>query len=76
MRLERLPAAACEADFLIAGKTHLYSRIHVIMAMIGLPVIFLMIVSFSYVGAALATILIEAGIFTVTYVTVRRLKFA
>ena len=61
---------------LIAGKTHLYSRIHVIMAMIGLPVIFMMIISFSYVGAAIATILIEAGIFTVTYITVRRLKLS
>jgi PST family polysaccharide transporter len=61
---------------LIAGKTHLYSRIHVMMAMIGLPVIFMLIVSFSYVGAAIATIMIEAGIFAVTYVTVRRLKFS
>jgi PST family polysaccharide transporter len=61
---------------LIAGKTHLYSRIHVMMAMIGLPVIFMLIISFSYVGAAIATILIEAGIFAVTYVTVRRLKFS
>jgi PST family polysaccharide transporter len=61
---------------LIAGKTHLYARIHVVMAMIGLPVIFLLIDSFSYMGAAIATILIEAGIFAVTYVTVRRLKLS
>ncbi|MBI4711194.1 MAG: flippase, partial [Candidatus Omnitrophica bacterium] len=61
---------------LVCGKTHIYSRIHVIMAMIGLPIIFLLIDSFSYVGAAIATILIEAGIFTVTYLTVKRLKFS
>ncbi len=61
---------------LIAGKTHLYSRIHVVMAMIGLPVIFLLIDAFSYMGAAIATIVIEAGIFTVTYATVRRLKLS
>ncbi len=61
---------------LVCGKTHIYSRIHVIMAMIGLPLIFLLIDSFSYVGAAIATILIEAGIFTVTYVTVNRLRFS
>ena len=61
---------------LIAGKTQLYSRIHVVMAMIGLPVIFLLIDSFSYMGAAIATILIEAGIFAITYVTVRRLKLS
>ncbi len=61
---------------LVCGKTHIYSRIHVVMAMIGLPMIFMLISSFSYVGAAIATILIEAGIFAITYVTVRRLKFA
>ncbi|MBU9889793.1 MAG: flippase, partial [Candidatus Omnitrophica bacterium] len=60
---------------LVCGKTHIYSRIHVIMAMIGLPVIFLMIASFSYVGAAIATIFIEVGIFTITFITVRRLRF-
>jgi len=43
--------------------------------MIGLPLMFLLIHSFSYIGAALSTILIEAGIFTVTYVTVKKLKF-
>jgi PST family polysaccharide transporter len=61
---------------LVCGKTHIYSRIHVIMAMIGLPLIFLLIDAFSYVGAAIATILIEAGIFTITYVTVNRLRFS
>jgi O-antigen/teichoic acid export membrane protein len=45
------------------------------MAMIGLPLIFLLITSFSYVGAAVATVIIEVGMFTVTYITVRRLKF-
>jgi len=61
---------------LVCGKTHIYSRIHVIMAMIGLPLIFLLIYSFSYVGAAVATVAIEAGIFTITYFTVRRLTFS
>ena len=61
---------------LVCGKTHIYSRIHIMMAMVGLPLIFLLIYSFSYVGAAIATIVIEAGIFAVTYVTVRRLKLS
>jgi PST family polysaccharide transporter len=61
---------------LVCGKTNLYSRIHVVMAMIGLPLTFLLIDSFSYVGAAVATIVIEAGIFAITYVTVKRLKFS
>ncbi len=61
---------------LICGKTHIYSRIHVVMAMIGLPLIFLLISSFSYVGAAVATIFIEAGIFTITYITLKRFRFS
>lgn len=61
---------------LVCGKTHIYSRIHVMMAMIGLPMIFLLTQAFSYVGAAIATIAIEGGIFAVTYLTVRMLKFS
>jgi PST family polysaccharide transporter len=60
---------------LVCGKTHIYSRIHVIMAMIGMPLIFLLIYSFSYAGAAVATVAIEAGIFAITYSTVKKLKF-
>lgn len=60
----------------ICGKTSIYSRIHVIMAMLGLPLIFLLVYSFSYKGAAAATILLEAGIFIITYITVRKLKFS
>lgn len=56
---------------LVCGKTHIYSRIHVVMAMVGLPLIFLLIYAFSYVGAAIATLVIEAGIFTITYFTVK-----
>jgi len=33
-----------------------------------------MICSFSYIGVAIATIIIEAGIFTITYFTVNRLR--
>ncbi|MDD5166003.1 MAG: flippase [Candidatus Omnitrophica bacterium] len=60
---------------LVCGKTHIYARIHVIMAMIGLPLIFLLTYAFSYAGAAAATIAIEAGIFTITYFTVKKLRF-
>ncbi len=59
---------------LVCGKTHIYARIHVIMAMVGLPLIFLLVYSFSFTGAAIATAVIEAGIFTITYLTVSRLK--
>ncbi|MDD5618670.1 MAG: flippase [Candidatus Omnitrophica bacterium] len=68
---------AFRVQFLVVcGKTHIFSRIHVIMAMLGLPLMFLLIYSFSYKGAALATITLEAGIFFITYITVRKLKFA
>jgi PST family polysaccharide transporter len=59
---------------LVCGRTHIYSRIHIMMAMVGLPLIFLLIYSFSYVGAAIATIVIEAGIYTITFFTVRKVS--
>lgn len=58
---------------LVCGKTDVYSRIHVVMAMIGLPLIFLLVDTFSYTGAALATVAIESGIFLLTWLAVRRL---
>ena len=61
---------------LVCGKTHIYARIHVMMAMIGLPLIFLLIFSFSYVGAAIATVVVEAGIFTITYFTVKKIRLS
>ncbi|MDD2689638.1 MAG: polysaccharide biosynthesis C-terminal domain-containing protein, partial [Candidatus Omnitrophica bacterium] len=61
---------------LVCGKTHIYSRIHIVMALVGLPLMFLLIYSFSSVGAAIATIIIEAGIFGITYATIKRLSFS
>ena len=60
---------------LVCGRTDFYSRIHITMATIGLPLIIILIYSFSYVGAAMATAIIEAGVFTITYFTVKRLRF-
>jgi polysaccharide transporter, PST family len=60
---------------LVCGKTDIYSKIHVTMAMLGLPLILILIGTFSYIGAAIATILLEAGVFTVTYFTIKRLSF-
>jgi len=60
-------ANAFKVQFLIVcGRTTSYALIHVIMATIGVPLIFAMIYYFSYTGAALATILIEAGIYLLT----------
>ena len=61
---------------LVCGKTDIYSKIHITMATIGLPLIIIFIYSFSYVGAAMATAIIEAGVFTMTYFTVKKLTFS
>jgi len=60
---------------LVCGKTDTYSRIHITMAIIGLPLIIVLISSFSYVGAAMATAVIEAGVFTLTYISIKKLFF-
>jgi len=60
---------------LVCGKTDIYSRIHVLMSMIGLPLIFLLVSSFGFTGAAISSMLIEAGIFSLTYFSVHRIKY-
>ncbi len=59
---------------LVCGESKVYSRIHITMATIGLPLIILSIYSFSYVGAAIATAIIEGGTLTLTYFTIKNLK--
>jgi len=61
---------------LVCGETATYSRIHITMAAIGLPLIIVFIYSFSYAGAAMATSIIEAGVFTLTYFTIKKLDFS
>ncbi len=51
---------------LVSGKPVIYSRIHIAAALIGLPLIFVFIIYFSFLGAALATVFIEAGILIAT----------
>jgi polysaccharide transporter, PST family len=58
---------------LVSGKSDIYSRLHVLAALIGLPLIFLLIRSFSYLGAALSTALIEAGILMATTFIFKRI---
>ena len=60
---------------LVCGKTGTYSKIHMTMAAIGLPLIIILIYSFSYAGAAIATAIIEAGVFVMTYFTVKKMRF-
>ena len=60
-------AKAFRIQFLIVGgKADLYSKIHIAAALVGLPLIFLSIDYFSYMGAAISTVIIEAGIFLLT----------
>jgi len=59
---------------LICDRTDIYSKIHVAGALIGLPLIFVMIKLLSYPGAAFATIVTEAVIFILTMVMLGELK--
>jgi len=58
---------------LVCGKQDLYAKIHIAAALTGLPLIFILIHQFSYVGAALATVLTEAGVFVLTSLIVEKL---
>jgi len=58
---------------LIARRADLYSKLHIAAALIGSPLIFLLTYFFSYRGAAVSTIIMEAGVFIVT---IRLLKMA
>jgi len=58
---------------LVCGKQDLYAKIHISAALIGLPLIFIFIYRFSYIGAAFATVLIEAGVFIATSLILEKL---
>ncbi|MCX5669008.1 MAG: flippase [Candidatus Omnitrophica bacterium] len=58
---------------LVCGKQDLYAKIHIAAALSGLPLIFILIHQFSYVGAALATVITEAGVFILTSLIVEKL---
>ncbi|MCG2714014.1 MAG: flippase [Candidatus Omnitrophica bacterium] len=58
---------------LVCGKPDLYAKIHIFAAIIGLPLIFLLIIKFSFLGAAIATVLIEAGVFICTSLIIDKL---
>jgi len=58
---------------LVAGKQDLYAKIHILAALTGLPLIFILIRQFSYAGAALACVATEAGVFILTSLIVEKL---
>lgn len=60
---------------LVSGHTDIYAWIHIRMATIGLPLLIFGVYNFSYVGAAMATVLIEAGIFLMTAHKLKQLQF-
>ena len=62
-----ISANAFKIQFLlVCGRSDMYSRIHVLAALLGLPLIFVFIYNFSFLGAAAATVTIEAIIFIST----------
>jgi PST family polysaccharide transporter len=67
-------ANAYKVQFLLVREREdIYAKIHVAAALVGLPLIFILIYLFSYVGAALATVITEAGIFVVTFQIIKNL---
>jgi len=60
---------------LVAGRMDLYSKIHVIIAAAGLPLIFVLVYYLSYLGAAFSTIITELGILLLTLNTLEALSF-
>jgi len=62
-----ISANAFKVQFLlVSGHPDIYSRIHIFAAFLGLPLIFVFIYYLSFLGAAAATITIEAIIFIST----------
>ena len=62
-----ITANAFKVQFLLVfGRPDVYAKIHVATALVALPAIFIFIQNFSYLGAAIATIITEAGVFVFT----------
>jgi len=62
-----ISANAFKVQFLlVCSRPDIYSRIHIFAALLGLPLIFVFIHYFSFLGAAAASITIEAVIFIST----------
>jgi PST family polysaccharide transporter len=69
-------ANAFRVQFLVvSGRADLYSKLHVAAALVGLPLIFLLINYFSYLGAAISTIIIEIAIIIATYLILNKLGY-
>ena len=58
---------------LVSGRPDIYSKLHIWAALLGLPLIFILIHHFSYAGAAVSTAIIEAGIIVFTISIIKSL---
>jgi len=66
-------ANAFRVQFLVVcGRADIYAKLHVVAALVGLPLIFVLIHYFSYLGAAISTIILEAGIILATLHLIKR----
>lgn len=59
---------------LVAGRSDTYAKLHIAAALIGLPIIFLLIEYLYYPGAAFATIITEGGVLFLTVQIIKELK--
>ena len=60
---------------LVCARQDIYSKIHIAAALCGLPLTFALVIYYSYLGAAISTIPIEAAIFISTWLILKRLQF-
>lgn len=68
-----ITANAFRVQFLlICGRTDIYAQLHIAAALFGLPLIFILIHYFSYLGAGMAAIIIETAIISTTFYIFRK----
>ncbi|MCX5706245.1 MAG: flippase [Candidatus Omnitrophica bacterium] len=58
---------------LVYGRFDIYAKLHITAALIGTPLIFILVSYYSYLGAALSTTIIEAGVFIATFWIIKRI---
>ena len=69
-----ISANAFKVQFLLVfGRPDIYSKIHVATAFVALPSVFIFVHIFSYLGAAIATIITEAGVFVFTSLIIKNI---
>ena len=68
-------ANALRVQFLlVCARQDIYSKMHIAAALFGLPLTFILIIYYSYRGAAISTIVIEAAVLTCTWKVLQKIQ--